>query len=214
MADLPLFPLPETVVFPGMTLPLHILEERYKAMVRDLLEEGRHRFVMVLQRPSARISDHVASAYGVGSYVDIVSLGENPDGTYNLLVHGQERCHVKDIDAVSHPYLSVPDHPYPLRRSDPNLEQIAAWDALDTFRAYAKKVFAFDALSQIEEALPHDPVHQASFICANIRVPAASRQVLLEAPSLVERFGLAQKLMQERLQAYGAASGSQGADSY
>ena len=43
---------------------------------------------------------------------------------------------------------------------------------------------------------------QASFVCANIRVPSDSRQVLLEAPSLSARFRLAQKLIYERLAAH------------
>jgi len=47
---LPLFPLPETVVFPGLLIPLYIFEERYKQMVRDLLarSEDQRRFVITL----------------------------------------------------------------------------------------------------------------------------------------------------------------------
>lgn len=210
VADLPLFPLPETVVFPGMTLPLFIFEERYKAMVKDAIEARRQRLVIVLARSSARLSDGVPVTHEVGAHVDLVSVAENADGTYNILVHGQGRCWVRGVDRTSHPYYSVEDHPYPLGRGDPNQEQVAAWDALDVFRDYAKQTFAFDALSQIEKAMPSDAVHQASFICANLRVPAASRQVLLEASSLIERFGLAQKLMQEQLKqhALGRAPGS------
>ena len=91
---------------------------------------------------------------------------------------------------------------WPLSRGDPNLEQVTAWDATEVFRDYAKTFFAFDALRHIDEALPDDLVYQASFICANIRVPVDSRQVLLEAPSLTGRFELAQKLMRERLAAH------------
>ncbi|MDQ3458901.1 MAG: LON peptidase substrate-binding domain-containing protein [Deinococcota bacterium] len=204
MADLPLFPLPETVVFPGMTLPLFIFEERYKAMVKDCLETQNQRLVIVLARPSARLNDGIVATYEVGAYVDLMSVAENADGTFNILVHGQGRCRVKGIDAVSHPYYSVEEAAYPLERGDPNGEQVAAWDALDVFRDYAKQTFAFDAMSQIGKAMPSDAVHQASFICANLRVPAASRQVLLEAPSLIARFGLAQKLMQEQLTRHAA----------
>lgn len=182
-----------------MTLPLFVFEERYKAMVRDCLEAQHHRFAIVLARPGARLSDGVVTPHEVGAYADILSVAENADGTFNLLVHGQGRCWVRDVDVSSHPYFSVGDAPYPLERGDPNAEQLAAWDALEVFREYAKQTFAFDAVTQIEKAMPSDAVHQASFICANLRVPASSRQVLLEAPSLIGRFGLAQKLMQEQL---------------
>ncbi len=47
--------------------------------------------------------------------------------------------------------------------------------------------------------MPEDLLYQASFICANIRIPSEHRQALLETPSLVERFQLATRLMRERL---------------
>ena len=96
------------------------------------------------------------------------------------------------------------DKPEALRRDDPNVERVSAWDTLDTFRSYAQTFFAFDALKQIEEALPDDLLYQASFICANMRVPSPKRQQLLEVDSLVGRFELAQRLMQEHLEAHDA----------
>ncbi|MBS3966024.1 MAG: hypothetical protein KGZ60_02045, partial [Truepera sp.] len=98
------------------------------------------------------------------------------------------------------PYYSIEDRPYPLVRGDPNLEQVAAWDALDTFRRYAQRFFDAGAQEQLEEAIPDDLVYQASFICANLRVPAVARQAMLEAPSLIARFQSAQRLMQEHLE--------------
>lgn len=193
-----------------MTVPLYIFEERYKRMVKDLVDANERRFVIALAKRHAAISDGTVSICEVGSFVDIVSVTENTDGTYNIVVHGQERCKVavskevkiKSPDGSSSPLHYTQDEPYPLIRGDLNLERVAAWDALDLFRQYAKSFFAFDASKQIEEALPSDLLHQASFICANIRVPIQSRQVLLEAPSLADRFLLASKLMKERLEAH------------
>lgn len=197
----PLFPLPETVIFPGMTIPLYIFEERYKQMVKDCLT-NQPRLVIVLSRPRAHLSDGAVPTHAVGAYVDIIKVAENMDGTYHILVHGQERCKVEAIDTTSHPYYSIEDRPYPLVRGDPNLEQVAAWDALDTFRRYAQKFFDTSAQEQLEEAIPDDLVYQASFICANLRVPAVARQAMLEAPSLIARFQSAQRLMQERLETH------------
>jgi ATP-dependent Lon protease len=106
------------------------------------------------------------------------------------------------MDGSSRPLFFTEDHELTLQRSDPNTERLAAWDALETFRRYATKFFAFQAAQQIEEVMPEDLVYQASFICANIRIPADSRQVLLEVPSLVARFQLAQKFMLEQLEAH------------
>lgn len=210
VTKLPLFALPETVVFQGMTIPLVIFEERYKKMIRDCVEQEQRRFIVALSKAHAEIRDTMFSTHDVGAFVDILSATENTDGTYNIVVHGQERCRINIIDQVT---VSEPDGsssvlpysealPYPIERLDPNLERVAAWDTLETFREYAQTFFEPDVISQIEEALPEELVYQASFICANIRVPTESRQVLLEAPSLVVRFQLAQKLMLERLSSH------------
>ena len=106
------------------------------------------------------------------------------------------------MDGSSRPlYLSDLDE-FPLERSDPNLERVAAWDALDAFRNYARTFFAGDSVKQIEEIIPEDLVFQASFICANVRVPIRERQELLKAKSLSDRFALAQKMMLERVAAH------------
>ena len=212
----PLFPLPGTVVFPGMTVPLYVFEERYKHLVKLCLDSDQPRFVIALVSDEDVIRDGHPPFHKVGTFVHILQVSENPDGTYNLLGHGQERCAIKvsreemiaDADGVPRVLYHSEHNSYPLERGDPNSERLAAWDALDTFRAYAKAFFAFDALKQIEQVLPEDLVYQASFICANIRVPVASRQVLLEAPSLTARLQLSQKLMQERLAAHDASEES------
>lgn len=210
MSELPLFPLPDTVVFPGMTVPLHVFEERYKRLVREVLEDDSKRFVMGLEVQPEAIRDMSPALPRYGTYVELLSLEENADGTYDLLAHGRERCklqltreeHVSELEGTERPLYYVDDEPAPLEREDPNQERLLAWDAVDTFRAYAETFFAFEAGEQIEEALPEDPMYQASFICANIRVPSESRQVLLDAPSLSARLQLASKLMQERLEGH------------
>jgi uncharacterized protein len=210
VAALPLFPLPGTVVFPGMTVPLYIFEERYKKLVSVCLSQERPRFVITLAKADEVIRDEETPFYRVGTVVHILQVSQNPDGTYNLLGHGQERClvevtereDVKELDGSSRPLFFSEDNDLALKRDDPNEERLAAWDALETFQKYAKQFFAFQAAQQIEEVMPEDLVYQASFICANIRVPSDSRQVLLEAPSLIARFQLAQKLMLERMAAH------------
>ena len=213
MHELPLFPLPDTVVFPGMTIPLFVFEERYKCLVRRCVESDDHRFVIALARSSGPVSDGVAAVHPLGTFMDILSVTENADGTYNILTHGQGRCRVaiareeaiQDADGHRRPLFYIDDLPDPLGRGDPNEERVAAWDALDTFRSYAETILPFDAEEQIERALPDDLLHQASFICANMRVPSESRQILLEAETLELRFHLARKLMEERIEAHRAS---------
>lgn len=216
--ELPLFPLPGLVVFPGMTLPLYIFEPRYRKMVKTCVETDQRRIVIAMALPKGELGDtpDQLNTTRFGTFVDILSVMENADGTSHILAHGQGRCRVElsRSEAVEAPDGSVghlyycENLPDPLGRSDPNLEQVAAWDALEVFRAYAKAFFADDAQRQLEEALPDDLLFQASFICANLRVEAGARQALLESPTLLERFTAAQRLMAEQLeqQALGESS--------
>ena len=178
-------------------------------MVRDCVEANQRRIVLALTASSAQISDapELSRVAKVGSYVDILSVMENADGTFNVLTHGQGRCRV--LPTRSEPVAGADgavsllhyteDQPYPLSRSDPNSERLAAWDALEVFREYARSFFADSAQEQLEEALPDELLFQASFICANIRLAASARQELLEAPSLIGRFSAAQRYMREQL---------------
>ena len=208
MSSLPLFLLPDTVVFPGMTIPLYVFEERYKKLVRLCMEEDDPRFAIALDRSSSPVSDGSPTMWGMGTFMTILSVDENPDGTYHILSHGRERCRlevaceegIQDRDGVERSLFHIADLPAPIKRSDPNEEQIAAWDALDTFRLYASSFFSKDATKQIERALPSDLFHQASFICVNLQLPSQSGQVLLEAETLERRFYLARQFMQERIE--------------
>ncbi len=198
MNRLPLFPLPETVVFPGLLIPLYIFEERYKQMVRDLLAQGeeQRRFVITLATQ--------AGIREVGGYVDLLAASENPDGTFNIVCRGGERCQVEGVGVFEkNLYQTTLDLPFPLERTARSEEIVAAWDAMEAFRGYVAGVADPGALEEAIVNLPDDPLYQASFLCVNLRVPALDRQALLEAPSLVGRLELAQTLMRQ-----GSISGS------
>lgn len=196
-----------------MTVPLHAHEERYKRLVKEVLaqEDEPKRFIIVYADERPVISDVAPRLARFGTVVHVLSAEENPDGTFDLLVHGQERTHVevatvvevKERSGASRPLSYAEERPAPLYRGDPNEEAIAAWDALDTFRTYAGTRFKGDAGSEIDKHVPEDPFYQASFVCANILVPTAAKQALLEADSLRERFDLARGMMLERMQRRG-----------
>lgn len=85
---LPLFPL-EVVLFPGMPLPLHIFEPRYKQLIRTCLERGEH-FGVVLARKEGLA--------GVGCTTEIVKVvKEFDDGRMNILTVGRNRFRVLQL---------------------------------------------------------------------------------------------------------------------
>ncbi len=193
-----------------MTVPLHVHEERYKQLVREVLaqEQEPKRFIIVYEPNHTAIRDTAVRVARYGTLVHVLSAEENPDGTFELLVHGQERyevavhrvVEVAQPGGATRPLAYAHEQPAPLGRDDPNDEAIAAWDALDTFRTYAGRRFQGSAGTDIDKHLPDDPFYQASFIAANIVVPGEAKQTLLEAGSLRERFDLARALMQERME--------------
>jgi ATP-dependent Lon protease len=208
--ELAVFPL-GIVVFPGMTVPLHVFEERYKRLVRHATSLEPPRFVIAPPPVEGIEDDGPARPGTVGTVLDVLDASENPDGTFQLLGHGRERCrliHVRE-EAVPEPgggerplwFAEV--EPWPLERGDPNEERVAAWDALEAFERYGDAFFAPQAREQAASAMPDDPLYQASFVCANLRLPSEGAQRLLEAPSLTERFRAAREAIDARLAAQG-----------
>ena len=83
---LPIFPLPQTVLFPGALLPLHVFEPRYRTMVKDCLSTHKALAVALIRETEERdVHRHplIERVAGVGVIIDHVEL---PDGRYNILV--------------------------------------------------------------------------------------------------------------------------------
>lgn len=92
MSDLlPLFPLPNVVLFPQVFLPLHVFEPRYRAMVADALA-GDRVIGMVLLKPGWEADyDGCPAVYSTGCSGVITHCERLPDGRYNLVLRGLER---------------------------------------------------------------------------------------------------------------------------
>ncbi len=89
---LPLFPLPNCVLLPRAILPLHVFEERYRCMTRDVLE-GDRLLGIALLKPCTHdqyVTLHapIHPAVGMGRVVKVEHL---PDGRFNFLLQGLER---------------------------------------------------------------------------------------------------------------------------
>ena len=101
--ELPLFPL-HTVLCPGVALPLHIFEPRYRAMVARCLEQGSP-FGIVLIRDGREIGGGPTSIATVGTIAEIREAGKFSDGRYELLVVGARRFRIESVTVGREPYL-------------------------------------------------------------------------------------------------------------
>lgn len=96
---LPTFPLPNTVLFPGTVLPLHIFEPRYRQMVMDVLE-GDALIAVALVRPGSDLTGTppIHDIAGCGRVIHSEKLG---DGRYNILLQGIERVRLaKELETT------------------------------------------------------------------------------------------------------------------
>ena len=96
---IPIFPLPNVVLFPNVFLPLHIFEPRYRAMVADALA-GDRLIGMVLLRPGWESNYEGRPAiYPVGCAGVITHHERMPDGRYNIVLRGLEKFRIIDEDS-------------------------------------------------------------------------------------------------------------------
>ena len=99
MSDLlPIFPLPNVVLFPNVFLPLHIFEPRYREMVADAVESDRL-IGMVLLRPGWQPNyEGRPAVYPIGCSGVITHVDQLGDGRYNVILRGVERFRVLEED--------------------------------------------------------------------------------------------------------------------
>ncbi len=88
--ELPLFPLPDVVLFPRDVLPLHIFESRYRMMLQSVLEDDR-RFGIVRWDPQTQ------SMASVGCCAEVLQHQTGEDGRSNIVTLGQQRFRVLDV---------------------------------------------------------------------------------------------------------------------
>jgi Lon protease-like protein len=101
--DLPLFPL-HTVLCPGVALPLHIFEERYRLMVGRCIER-REPFGVVLIREGRDVGPVQGRIAGVGTTAVIRQAGRYADGRLDIVTIGERRFHVDQVHRRREPYL-------------------------------------------------------------------------------------------------------------
>jgi uncharacterized protein len=101
--QLPLFPL-HTVLCPGIALPLHIFEERYRELTRYCLDTPSP-FGVVLIRDGPEVGGGTVSFSAIGTVAEIRKAGRYPDGRYDLLAVGTGRFAIDSVTVGEQPYI-------------------------------------------------------------------------------------------------------------
>lgn len=199
LVAVPLFPL-NTVLFPGVTIPLHIFEDRYRALVHHLLrlDPEDRMFGSVAIREGYEVGDHgTQSLYRVGVRMQLTEVEAHPDGTFGVVALGRDRIVLDRIDTgamfpvghvsvlTEHP-VEVPEHLLDRARA--------------TFTAY-RAALAGLRPDPYDGALPRDPEYLSWTLAACAPLPLAERQQLLEADDASDRLTLVTDLLRDELRA-------------
>ena len=102
--ELPLFPL-HAVLCPGIVMPLHIFEDRYRALTRHCIETGSPFGIVLIREGSEVGAARSLSVAGIGAVAEIREASRYADGRYDLLVAGTGRFALEAVDVASAPYL-------------------------------------------------------------------------------------------------------------
>jgi Lon protease-like protein len=181
-ADLPLFLL-NTVLFPGMVLPLHIFEERYKLMINRCLEEKRP-FGVVLIREGREVGSS-AVPHGVGTTALIAKASRLDDGRMNIVTIGSERFRIRSL-RYDQPYLLGMAEPWPL--DEPGGEQAQRWvePMRALFRQYLSLLVQAEGHRIDVEEMPTEPRTLALLIAIALQLPMAQKQRLLAQATVAD----------------------------
>jgi uncharacterized protein len=182
LTQMPLFPLPNVVLFPHASLRLHIFEERYRALTRDILN-GERFLAMGLIVESASPADERPAVEPIAGVGEVVMAHELPDGRFNLVVRGHTRVRIDEELPSDRLYRLVsatvlPDVPVADSREVRDAEQ-------------ALRVL----IGQLADAIPEggEPLRQ---IVAGLETPDALANVA--AAELIADVSVRQRLLETR----------------
>ncbi len=177
--ELPLFPLPEVVLFPGRQLPLHIFEFRYRIMMNTILQGDRRFGVLMLDPATGKPAQ-------IGCCAEIVHFQRLPDDRMKVLTLGQQRFRVLNY---------VREKPYRVGLVEWIEDQAADKDlsplATEVDQLLRDVVHLSAKLSsqnvELPDNIPDLPIELSYWVAGNLYGVASEQQSLLEMQNTEER---------------------------
>jgi len=191
---LPLFPLPNVVLFPNVFLPLHIFEPRYRAMTADALASDRL-IGMVLLRPGwEQEYEGRPPVYRIGCSGVITHAERLPDGRYHVVLRGLDRFRIvqEDHERAYRRAIVEPEPEPPLVGEDKR--------TVHTFRSKLESILAQHvraADGQIPKAMPDEDLVNA--LAQYLDLEPLEKQALLEEPGIRTRAESLVELLEMKL---------------
>jgi len=190
--ELPLLPLRDVVVFPHMVIPLFVGRPKSIKALEAAMESDR-RIMLVAQKAAAKDDPLVTDMFNIGCVSTILQMLKLPDGTVKVLVEGQQRAHVNNIqEGESHftatlTPMPLPDEPEAtLRGKSSEIEALrrAVMQQFDQYVKLNKKIppEILTSISSIDDA-----GRLADTIAAHLPLKLENKQAVLDLAGVKER---------------------------
>ena len=196
-----MFPL-NTVLFPGTRMPLHVFEDRYRALVSHLLaipDRSQRLFGVVAIREGYEVGSHgMQSLHRVGCVAQMTSVTPYADGRFDIEVVGRSRLRLGTLDSSGSylvgevDLLGEPKRP----KADDEVRR-----CLETFAAYRHLLAEVRGDDVLDSSLPRDPTYLSYTLAASCPLPLQERQGLLETDDARQRLVVLRHMFREEMRA-------------
>ncbi|MDQ3908285.1 MAG: LON peptidase substrate-binding domain-containing protein [Acidobacteriota bacterium] len=198
--ELALFPLP-VVLFPGVPLPLHVFEERYRRLLADVRASNNLFGLPFFNgEPGAAGRPPVGC---VGCVAEVVEAQPLPDGRSNILTVGVVRFRLESYVEAGEPYLVARVEFFEDEEEDAELLAGRAGEVVELFKRIGRAVRALNddraALPELPEA---DPERLSFLVAAAMDIDDETKQGLLELRSSSERLARLGRLLSQVVGGY------------
>jgi ATP-dependent Lon protease len=198
--ELPIFPLP-LVLFPGVPLPLHIFEERYRRMLADV-RAANSLFGLSYFDPNTSALDRPPAGH-VGCATEVVEVQTMPDGRSNILTLGVARYRVAEYVERGEPYLVARVEFFEDEEADASLVRKRADEVTEMFMRIARAMRSInDERGSLPELPREDPERLSFLVAAVVEMDAGDKQELLELRSTTERLRRLYTLLSQAVSSY------------
>ncbi len=198
--DLPILPLRNMVMYPGVALPVSVGRTKSLKLIKEAY--AKKKFIGVVCQRDMNVEDpELKDLYRIGSIAEIIKILEMPDNGTTVILQGKKRFRIKEITATE-PYL---------RANVSFVEEIAPPEGNKQFKALisAVKDLTFSILKTIGEASREmvfairnieNTHYMINFLCTNIPIEASQKQELLEIDNMEKRTYMLYKMMSKEAQ--------------
>jgi len=200
LRELPLFPLP-VVLFPGVPLPLHIFEPRYRQMLLDI-RLGKNVFGLVYFDPSTS-ENEVPPAGHIGCVAEVTETQTLPDGRSNILTLGVIRFRIESYVERGDPYLVAQVSYFEDYEEEQDFLSGPSKEVAETFTRIAQAVRTInDERATLPDISNTEPQRLSFLVAAAIEIDAEVKQELLELRSTSERLERLRAMLNVAVQGY------------